>query len=66
MATAIRDQQLRSASHGRGGAGNFNSRPSDAGVTSQDLRTPMIKESTYTTGRGGEWISLAYIAAFAS
>lgn len=40
-------------SHGRGGAGNINSKPS-APVAANDLQTPTLKSSTYTTGRGGE------------
>jgi hypothetical protein len=39
-------------SHGRGGAGNFNSKPGSS-VDVQELQTPTIKTSTYTTGRGG-------------
>lgn len=39
-------------SHGRGGAGNINSKP-PAPVNADDLKTPTIKSVTYTTGRGG-------------
>ena len=43
----------RSASHGRGGAGNINNKPQN-NVDASDLKTPTIKTGTYTTGRGGE------------
>ncbi|KAK4615814.1 hypothetical protein CLAFUW4_10298 [Fulvia fulva] len=39
-------------SHGRGGAGNINTKP-PAPVNADDLKTPTIKSVTYTTGRGG-------------
>jgi hypothetical protein len=39
-------------SHGRGGAGNLSSKPPQ-NVTAEDLATPTIKSSTFTTGRGG-------------
>lgn len=39
-------------SHGRGGAGNINTKPSST-ITTSDLATPTIKGATYTTGRGG-------------
>lgn len=38
--------------HGRGGAGNISSKSNKA-VGAEDLQTPTIKTSTYTTGRGG-------------
>jgi hypothetical protein len=40
-------------SHGRGGAGNINSKPSQP-VSANDLQTPTLKSNTYTTGRGGK------------
>lgn len=42
----------RSASHGRGGAGNISNKPSKQ-VDDEDLRTPVLKQQHYTTGRGG-------------
>ncbi|SMR55458.1 unnamed protein product [Zymoseptoria tritici ST99CH_1A5] len=39
-------------SHGRGGAGNINSKPAE-NVKATDLATPTIKSQTFTTGRGG-------------
>ncbi|EME39106.1 hypothetical protein DOTSEDRAFT_82981 [Dothistroma septosporum NZE10] len=39
-------------SHGRGGAGNINSK-APLSVNAEDLKTPTIKSVTYTTGRGG-------------
>ncbi|KAK4500323.1 hypothetical protein PRZ48_008512 [Zasmidium cellare] len=44
--------QPQSRSHGRGGAGNINSKPSKD-VEANDLQTPTIKGNHYTTGRGG-------------
>ena len=44
--------QAKTHTHGRGGAGNINSKPAEA-LTADDLQTPTIKSSTYTTGRGG-------------
>ena len=44
--------QLRTTSHGRGGAGNINSKPSTH-IGADDLTTPTIKSATYSTGRGG-------------
>lgn len=41
-------------SHGRGGAGNINSEPS-VPVAANDLQTPSLKSTTYTTGRGGKY-----------
>jgi len=38
--------------HGRGGAGNIGSRSPNQ-VNAEDLQTPTIKSSHYTTGRGG-------------
>nr|OQO16347.1 hypothetical protein B0A51_15942 [Rachicladosporium sp. CCFEE 5018] len=43
----------RNASHGRGGAGNINSRPENVGSSSVNLDTPTLKSNNYTTGRGG-------------
>jgi len=43
---------LRTTSHGRGGAGNINAKP-NKDVDPSDLKTPVIKSQTYTTGRGG-------------
>ncbi|KAK3715682.1 hypothetical protein LTR37_006907 [Vermiconidia calcicola] len=45
--------QVRTQSHGRGGAGNINSKPVTTTVGADDLQTPTIKSTTYTTGRGG-------------
>ncbi|KAI7507396.1 hypothetical protein KC347_g6925 [Hortaea werneckii] len=45
-------EQIRSTSHGRGGAGNINSGPGNV-RTADDMRTPEIKQPHYTTGRGG-------------
>ncbi|CAK3848740.1 Hypothetical predicted protein [Lecanosticta acicola] len=45
-------QQQPSRSHGRGGAGNINSTQPTA-LNANDLQTPTIKGTTYTTGRGG-------------
>ncbi|KAK5132566.1 hypothetical protein LTR08_008883 [Meristemomyces frigidus] len=42
----------RTYSHGRGGAGNINAKPSTAFGT-DDFKTPTLKSATYTTGRGG-------------
>jgi hypothetical protein len=39
-------------SHGRGGAGNVSTKPAE-NITADDLATPTIKSSTFTTGRGG-------------
>lgn len=38
-------------SHGRGGAGNIGSAPSD--IEPPSLDTPTLKGDIYTTGRGG-------------
>ncbi|KAK4546226.1 hypothetical protein LTR36_002363 [Oleoguttula mirabilis] len=46
-------ESVRSASHGRGGAGNINARPSST-IEAADLKTPTLKSQTYTTGRGGQ------------
>ncbi|KAK5170022.1 hypothetical protein LTR04_005143 [Oleoguttula sp. CCFEE 6159] len=43
----------RNMSHGRGGAGNFGKPRPDAIPHADELITPTIKSSTYTTGRGG-------------
>ena len=45
-------EQIKTRSHGRGGAGNINSKPTNT-VGADDLRTPALKSTTYTTGRGG-------------
>ena len=37
---------------GRGGAGNISSKQ-NKDVDPSDLKTPIIKSQTYTTGRGG-------------
>jgi hypothetical protein len=47
---------VRNASHGRGGAGNINSRLANDGTSTVDLETPTLKSNNYTTGRGGESI----------
>lgn len=52
------ETQVRSASHGRGGAGNINSKPINNGIDAKDLETPHIKSQNYTTGRGGMRSSL--------
>jgi hypothetical protein len=44
--------QVKQASHGRGGAGNINSKPMNT-VGADDLQTPTLKTGHYTTGRGG-------------
>lgn len=44
---------LRTTSHGRGGAGNINAKPSSA-IDPADLQTPTLKSQHYTTGRGGQ------------
>jgi len=41
----------RALSHGRGGAGNIGSAPSD--LEPPTLETPTLKGEVYTTGRGG-------------
>ena len=53
MSAAGAGAGARMNSHGRGGAGNINSRPENSGLTSADLETPTIKGAVYTTGRGG-------------
>ncbi|KAK5113911.1 hypothetical protein LTR85_010444 [Meristemomyces frigidus] len=58
MAQTLRDQVksgegVRTMSHGRGGAGNINAKPSSA-IDPADLKTPTLKSQTYTTGRGGQ------------
>ncbi|KAK5707317.1 hypothetical protein LTR17_020815 [Elasticomyces elasticus] len=42
--------------HGRGGAGNVQTKAATGGgeVQAQDFSTPTIKSNTYTTGRGGQ------------
>ncbi|KAK5173567.1 uncharacterized protein LTR77_002248 [Saxophila tyrrhenica] len=42
----------KTATHGRGGAGNISNKPMNA-VGANDLETPTIKSQLYTTGRGG-------------
>ncbi|KXT11934.1 hypothetical protein AC579_8572 [Pseudocercospora musae] len=46
------DPAAAARSHGRGGAGNINSKP-PAKLEADDLKTPTIKSNLYTTGRGG-------------
>jgi len=41
------------SSYGRGGAGNITSSTNTAKVSAQDLQTPTLKTSLFTTGRGG-------------
>jgi len=43
--------EVRALSHGRGGAGNIGSAPSD--IEPPSLDTPTLKSDVYTTGRGG-------------
>nr|POE63315.1 e3 ubiquitin-protein ligase hel2 [Quercus suber] len=50
---AAKPEHHRSMSHGRGGAGNINSKQTTA-TTQSDFTTPTIKSQTYTTGRGGQ------------
>ena len=50
---AKRVEHSRTYSHGRGGAGNINAKPTATLTTPADLVTPTLKSSTYTTGRGG-------------
>ncbi|TKA27792.1 hypothetical protein B0A50_04893 [Salinomyces thailandicus] len=45
-------QARSTSSHGRGGAGNINSKPG-AATNPDDLKTPNLKGQHYTTGRGG-------------
>lgn len=57
MAEKLKAQEgeARSMSHGRGGAGNINAKPTNSGLNASDLETPTIKQPNYTTGRGGAW-----------
>nr|POE54137.1 hypothetical protein CFP56_73408 [Quercus suber] len=50
---ASKPEHQRTMSHGRGGAGNINSKPT-SGANPTDFTTPTIKSQTYTTGRGGQ------------
>ncbi|KAF2717164.1 hypothetical protein K431DRAFT_277411 [Polychaeton citri CBS 116435] len=45
--------QVRSTSHGRGGAGNIAKRNVNDALNPEDFKTPTIKNDLYTTGRGG-------------
>lgn len=64
MAQTLKDavkngESVRTTSHGRGGAGNINTKPNNT-VDPADLATPTIKSGTYTTGRGGTGKSLSH------
>lgn len=48
-------EESKVALHGRGGAGNVNTKPAGP-VAADDLQTPTLKSSMYTTGRGGPLI----------